>query len=59
MDMSEFEIYAPKVDEADEIQSVNPCPSCGGIILIGEKNADGVCIDCYYKYSDHDSSTGE
>ena len=43
----------------DSLPSSNPCSSCGGIMTVGEAEAGGVCSACYYKYSDHDSSTGE
>ena len=44
--------------EWDKISAI-PCPSCQGKMTIGEEQVGGVCTDCYYKYSDHDSSTGE
>jgi hypothetical protein len=39
--------------------SKTPCPTCKDKMTVGEENAGGVCTDCYFKYSDHDSSTGE
>lgn len=46
-------------EEGLHAPSENPCPTCKGIMTVGEEQAGGVCTDCYFKYSDHDSSTGE
>lgn len=57
--MLNYNPMSETADEDEEKQSTNPCPTCGGILLVGEENSGGVCADCYFKYSDHDSSTGE
>lgn len=57
MDWANLEMQKidPKLDEI----SKTPCPTCKGKMTVGEEQAGGVCMDCYFKYSDHDSSTGE
>lgn len=48
-----------KIDPEKEKISSTPCPTCNGPMTIGEEECGGVCTECYFKYSDHDSSTGE
>jgi len=54
-------IKSGNIEENPELEEISntPCPTCNGKMTVGEENAGGVCTDCYFKYSDHDSSTGE
>ena len=48
----EFEIIRQEPNDGDYEPSDAPCPYCGGPMLVGEANSDGICTNCYFKAID-------